>query len=617
MKTFRGRVSAALVLCAALGAPVAAAPGDPTVDAVLAASRTALGVDALPSVQTMHVRGPVTIAGFHGVADAWIDLRTGAYAQFADAGPVGGGQGYDGSVVWNRDISGVVWDDGSANARYAAIDEAYLNRYALWMRDRGGASVTSEGRRSDAGRTYDVLRVTPPGSVPFDVWVDARTHLPARTIMTIGTSTMVTTMSDYRRVHGLNVAYTQTSDTDGNASTLHTTAVYVNNGEARRMLRRPQTHVTDVSLPSGTTTIPFELVDNHVALPVTIDGKGPYRFLFDTGGSNFIDTDVAKELGLVAGGTASGSGVGSAQESVQFATVAALGVGDATLRKQGFVVAPVHAGFGLASGKPVDGLIGFEVLARFITTFDYANARIVLRTPDAGAPPALAGQRTIPFVFNGQHPMIACTIANVPSQCVADTGSRIGLSVLTPFLAAHPSIVPPNATAPGANGFGVGGASVGRLARETLEIGGFTIPDVVTDLSAQTKGAFADPYYGGNIGAAVWKRFTLTFDYARQTLTLAPNAQFAIHETYDRSGTFLLAPGGKITVVDVRAGTPAAAAGLARGDTIVSIDGKDAGAMGLAAVRDAFRGADGTAIVLSVTGAGGARTVTLTLHDYV
>ena len=190
-------------------------------------------------------------------------------------------------------------------------------------------------------------------------------------------------MSDYRTVSGMRVPFVQATDSDGNASTFSRDVAVVDDPNAAAMLRRPETHVTDVSLPSGTTTIPFELVDNHVALAVTIDGKGPYRFLFDTGGSNIVDADVAKQLGLRAAGTAAGSGVGSTTESIQFATVDALGVGDATLRNQVFAVAPVHAGFGMSSGKPVDGLIGFEVLARFLTTFDYANGRVVLRTPSA------------------------------------------------------------------------------------------------------------------------------------------------------------------------------------------------------------------------------------------
>ncbi|HEX3551401.1 MAG TPA: aspartyl protease family protein [Candidatus Elarobacter sp.] len=614
------RAGVAVLALATLALPAAAAaPGaTPDVATVLRESRAALGLDALPAIRTLHVRGTASIVGFTGTADSWEDVRTGAFAQYADVGPVGGGQGYDGTTAWNRDLSGVVWDDASAQARFNAIDGAYMTRYALWAPDRGGATVTSSGRRTLDGTAYDVLRVTPPGSESFELWFDGTTHLPVRSIAKIGTSTSVGTMSNYRSVHGLRIPFVQTSDTDGNASTFRATSAAVNEPQASAMLRRPQTHVTDVSLPGGSTTIPFELVDNHVVLDVTVDGKGPFRFGFDTGGANLLDADVAKQLGLRAAGNASGGGVGSATESVQFAKVDSLGLGGATVRDQVFVIAPVHAGFGMSSGKPIDGLIGFEMLARFLTTFDYANSRIVFRTPDAGPVPAQADARVVPFVFEGQHPMIPCTIAGIGTQCVVDTGSRIALSVLSPFLAAHPSIVPPNATAVGANGFGLGGAAMGRLARLSLTVGGFTVPDVIADLSTQTKGAFADPFYGGNAGAGVWKRFTVSFDYPHRTVTLAPNALFADRETYDRSGTFLITQGGKIIIADVRPGTPAAAAGLARGETIATIGGKDAGALGLAAVRDAFRGAPGTALALGVAGKDGTtRTVTLTLNDYI
>ena len=234
----------------------------------------------------------------------------------------------------------------------------------------------------------------------------------------------------------------------------------------------------------------------------------------------------------------------------------------------------------------------------------------------AGAAPANA--TTVPFTFNGQHANIACAIDGFNGRCDVDTGSRIALSVLSPFLAAHPTIVPSNATALGANGFGVGGAAMGRLGRATLTIAGFTIPDLVTDLSAQTRGAFADPFTAGNIGAGVWRRFAVTFDYAAQTMTLVPNANLAEHETYDRSGTFLIEQSGQVVVADVRPGTPAAAAGLVRGDILTTIAGKPAADYALSDVRTLFRGPAGTVLPLVLTGKDGSRrNVTLTLRDYV
>jgi hypothetical protein len=607
---------AASLFLASAATTGAQAGGPGPLDALLLASGTALGVHALPKIQTLHQRGTATIVGVRGTADSWIDLRSGAYSQYADAGPVGGAQGYDGAHAWNEDASGVIWDEGGLAARYAAIDAVYMDRYLLWTPDCGGAAVVSLGRKSDAGRSYDVVGVTPKGSLPFELWLDTTTHLPIRTVATIGVSTTTVTYGDYRNVDGLRVPFSQTSDTDGNVTVFTGTSAVANDPGAAAGLRRPVEHVTDFTLPSGTTTIPFELVDNHVALPVMIDGKGPYHFLFDTGGQNIIDADVAKQLGLGAAGGGAGSGVGATTEAVQFATVDTLGVGDATLRKQAFVVAPVHAGFGMSSGKPVDGLIGFEVLARFVTTFDYGTNTIVLRTPEAAKP--VTQGKTIPFVFNGGHVMIDCAIDGFADHCVLDTGSRIGVTVLTPFLAAHPSIVPPNAAAIGANGFGVGGASLGRLGRATVQIAGYTVPDIIADLSTQKQGAFADPYYAGNVGAGVLKRFAVTFDYARQTVAFVPDAGFATHDTYDRSGAFLITQGGKIIVADVRPGTPAATAGIIRGDVLATVNGRDAGTLGLAAVRDVLRGTPGTAVGLHVVAKDGtARDVSLTLRDYV
>ena len=621
----RALVVAAFISCGVVPSGPVAAAADQQVDAVLRASRSALHLDALAKVRTLHLRGPINVVGFAGSGEAWQDVRTGTFAQPYDAGPLSGSQGFDGEHAWNQDAKGFVWNDDGRAGHYGALEAAYINRYALWMPDHGGATVASAGEKTDGGHRYDVLRVTPSGALPFDVWIDATTHLPVRTIAKIGTTTSTTVLGDYRSVGGLMVPFSSTTEGDGNLTTFKATSASYNDPGAAAALRRPAAHVDDFSLPGGTTTIPFESVDGHVALPVTIDGKGPFTFIFDTGGANLIDTEVAKQLGLGAAGNAAGNGVGSNTEAVQFATVDSLQVGGATLRKQTFIVVPVRAGFGMGSGKPVDGLIGFEVLARFVTTFDYGTNTIVLRSHGSAIPAGTMippgttiPPTTIPFLFDGNKVDIPCTIATFDGRCTIDTGSRSSLSVLSPFIAAHPTIAPANATAVGANGFGLGGASLGRLGRTTLQIAGFTLPDLVTDLSTQTQGAFADPFTAGNIGAGVLSRFAVTFDYTHQLMSLVPNANFSAHETYDRSGLFLINQGGKVLIADVRPGTPAAAAGLVRGEALGSVGGKDAATLGLAALRGLFRGAPGTAIPLTVSGKDGTtRTVTITLRDYV
>ena len=123
------------------------------------------------------------------------------------------------------------------------------------------------------------------------------------------------------------------------------------------------------------------------------------------------------------------------------------------------------------------------------------------------------------------------------------------------------------------------------------------------------------PFFGANVGGGVWKRFTMTLDYHGRTMTLTPNGDFSVRDEWDRSGLYLINKGG-ITVIDVRPGTPAATAGLKKGDVIVSLSGSSNPS--LLEVRGAFRAAPGTVVHLVIKSKdGGTHNVDLTLADYV
>jgi C-terminal processing protease CtpA/Prc len=186
-------------------------------------------------------------------------------------------------------------------------------------------------------------------------------------------------------------------------------------------------------------------------------------------------------------------------------------------------------------------------------------------------------------------------------------------------LAAHPAIAALARTAPTVTGFGVGGPSYARLGRiPTLQIGPYQISNAIGLFSSSTQGALADPFNSANIGGALLSRFDCTFDYAHQQLLLTKNAQFGAPFSYDRSGLFLIDRNGAYTVLSVLSGTPAAAAGIAQGDAVVTINGAPASSASLAAVRGQLSAAAGTVVHLGVRNAQNAvRDVTLTLADYV
>ena len=609
---------AALAALVALGIASAERAAAAPVDDLLNGARAAMGGNAVDRVLSVYKAGTVNFGGIAGRFEQWNDAASGGQAGYIDDGPFTGGEGFDGTISWSQDASGLVWVDGGKAGRFNAIDDAYLGNDDLLRPERRG-TVSFVGRRTEGGTAFDVIEATPPNGLPLQVWLDAKTHLPARTIVTVGTRTTTTLLTDYHSVNGLKVAFHEHSTSDtGNTFDAVLATVRVNPPDVAAHLAKPASKVADTSMNGAETTVPIELVDNHVYLSVMLNGKGPYRFVFDTGGANVVDSSVAKDIGASAEGSLQGSGVGNQSEGFSFTKLTTLEIGGAKIANQWFAVLPIRQSFGMAGGAPADGLIGFEVLSRFITTFDYGRKTLTLRLPSAGAP-RTPGADVIPFVFNDTIPQVPCQLDGIAADCSVDTGSRVSLSLTTPFIAAHPNVVPADATAVGINGFGVGGPAMGRLGRlGSLQIGKTSLSGLIADFSVQKQGYFANPFVAANVGGGVWKRFAVTFDYADQTITLVPNADFGEREQYERSGLFLITRAGALTVLAVRPGTPGADAGLARGDVVTAINGKPATQTSLQEFREMLRGPAGTKIDLSVKSKDGqTRDVVLTLRDYV
>jgi Aspartyl protease/PDZ domain len=621
MSICRGAAGALLVPCFLFAAHNAPALADSQSNLVIRESAAAMGMPALRGVRTVRLDATISAVGLSGTGSQWIDFTDVRFAEHASLPPLVQDDGYDGSVTWNRDRSGLVWNDGSDAGRSGEIDTTYVARMALWQPHAGGAKVTSAGTRTDMGRRYDVLTVLPLNSkLPMGLWFDRATHVLSREVLATGPLVTTTTFSDYRPVNGTMVAFTvHNASTDGNTGDSKITRVVLNPVDAAEYLARPTSSVHDFSIANGaaSTTVPFTLHENHVYLNVMLNGKGPYLFIFDTGGQNVIDPQVAQEIGATGKGSAQGGGVGSATQSLSFADVGTLTVGDAILKDQLFAVAPVRMGFGVSTGKSVDGLIGWEVLARFVTSFNYAEGQVVLTLPGSATVPASA--HVIPFVFAGTQPQINCGIDGIPSQCTIDTGARDTLTLFGPYLAAHPEVRPRTLTAVGINGFGFGGPALGTLGRlREIEIDGMQLNNLVADYTTQTQGALAAPFIAANIGGNLLRRFDITFDYGRQTMALVPNAAFNDPDNYERIGLFLILKDGKVTVADARPGAPAALAGIARGDIISTIDGAPTSTMSLEEVRATFSKPAGTVLHLGVTTKSGVqKTIDVTLRDFV
>ena len=607
-------VAGAFVLMA--GAP---APGSASTATLLEALRKASLGRPLSSISSIHTVGRVEIVGLKGTEQEWDDLHNRRFSVTQEAGALSGSNGWDGKVAWSSDYSGLVTIDGGQAGRLEAIDQAYLDNLAYLHPDAGGATIIYAGQQSEDGKTYDLLAVTPPQGSEIRLWLDPNSHLIARETGTIGVVSQTTILSNYRRVDGVTYPFSSSTQTStGNSETIRLSSLEINAPVGER-IRVPRSSGHDFSISGGaSSTVPLQLVNNHVYVSVMLDGRGPYTFVVDSGGDYIVTPEVAATLQAKSTGGVRLSGVGNATEGAAFTHVASIGVGNALVRNQYALVLPIATGFGVAEGMRIDGMLGYQFLARFLTTIDYANFKFTMAMPSSSAASA-PGATAIPFFIDGTIPRISVGVDGVTTSAEVDTGNRAGLELSSPFLAAHTAIAALAKTPPGVVGFGVGGPAYARLGRiPTLQIGPFAITNSIASFTYQSQGTFADPFNPANIGGAVLNRFSVTFDYAHQQLLLAKNAQFGAPFTYDRSGLFLIDENSAYTVLSVLPGTPAAAAGLAKGDILLTVNGAPAANESLAALRAQLSAPVGTTVRLHIRGPHGVeRDATLKLADYV
>jgi predicted aspartyl protease len=156
---------------------------------------------------------------------------------------------------------------------------------------------------------------------------------------------------------------------------------------------------------------------------VTVNGKGPFRFVIDTGtgGEAFVSSELAYQLGLPQTGQmrlSDPSGKGSRR--VPMVTIQSLQV--AGIEFSG-VKAAVH---NLSSDDGLcQGLLGFVLFRQYLLTLDYPNRRMELSsgelTPDGG-------RSVLPFRMPDGIPLVFLDIGGTNIEAQLDSGGA-GLSL--------------------------------------------------------------------------------------------------------------------------------------------------------------------------------------------
>jgi len=173
----------------------------------------------------------------------------------------------------------------------------------------------------------------------------------------------------------------------------------------------------------GSHSSPLEIIHDKPFVMVMVNGKGPFRFVIDTGtgGEAFVSSELAAKLGIPQSGQIllnDPSGKGGQRvpmvvlDSLQVAGVEFTGV-----------KAAVH-NFGSGEGV-CQGLLGFALFRDYLLTLDYPNRRMALTSGDLKPD----GERSVlSFRMPEGIPIVSLAIGSTRIDAQLDSGGS-GLSL--------------------------------------------------------------------------------------------------------------------------------------------------------------------------------------------
>jgi Aspartyl protease len=267
-----------------------------------------------------------------------------------------------------------------------------------------------------------------------------------------------------------------------------------------------------VDLGVAKTAVPMEAFHGLPVVNVGINGKGPYKFILDTGAEHCVlSEDLARELGLPdrghilvgrPGGAAPVSATATAIDELDLGAVKLSGV---------FAVAMNMSVLWKGKSTP-RGILSAASFPGLLVTLNYPAKRVELRR---GELPRADGRSVFGWDASQRLPMVPLDLGGVKLQAHLDSGSNFGIGLPTRYatslrLAGKP--VPGKKVK-----FADGEAAVSLASLDGVAaIGRFTFKN------PQIR--FVDGTIYANVGRKILEQFSVTFDSANRRIQLDKKA---------------------------------------------------------------------------------------------
>jgi len=361
------------------------------------------------------------------------------------------------------------------------------------------------------------------------------------------------------------------------------------------------------------TIIPFEFHANLVIVPLRVNNSDTLRFILDTGVSSIILTDSKiaqlQHMNYSRNVKIAGVGIGNDLEA-GIVLDNTIRMGDAIGYRQNIVVLKDDI-LKLSEfvGKPIHGIIGYDLFNRFAVTIDFAENQLILENPEHYKYKPSKGER-FPISIEENKPYLGTVeLVNgeekVPIKVLLDTGAghAISIEVNKKFnIQLPPKVVKAQL------GRGLSGIINGNLGRlPKIKFGKFELNNVVASFPDSSSFHLKPTNFSerqGNIGCEFLRRFKVTFNYRDKYVVLKPiNRRMREPFEHNMSGMELMASGSdyhEFMIERIIENSPAHLAGLQQGDRVIFINNRSYKDVSITEIYKIFQKGEGKPINLVV-----------------
>lgn len=288
---------------------------------------------------------------------------------------------------------------------------------------------------------------------------------------------------------------------------------------------------------SGIASIPFQLKNNLILIPITIN-KQNFTFILDTGVSKTllfnIKANDSVKLNNRKNITIKGLGANEYYRAIK-STNNFIKIKNIVLPKaEIYLVTEAKFDFSSRIGIDVHGLIGADLFKNFIVKINYTKKKITFYKPKKFKLKKSKKWKKIPLKIVKNKPYISLNINNKKQNLLLDSGSGDAL-----WLFEDTNNKIPKKYFYDYLGNGLSGEIHGKKAKmKDLLIGDYHLKNLLVAYPDSTYIQYKKDNFirNGIVGASILKRFKLIFDYPNKQLFLKKNAKFKQPFLYNKTG---------------------------------------------------------------------------------